>query len=49
MVIDPALFGIGGDQHGRDSGSRTPAVTLRRGKMIPEAAILIIGEEDGAP
>src|SRR6266545_529175 len=45
-MIDKALLGVGRDDQGRHARARPPAVARGRGDVIPEPAILVIGDDD---
>ena len=46
-AVDEPLAGQRRHHEGRNPGSRPPAITGRRGHMIPEAAIFIPGDNHG--
>ena len=50
LVVHEVTSSVGRDHERRDARSRTPAVHDRRRHVIPEAAVLVIGDDDrGVP
>src|SRR3984893_10128471 len=45
-VVDEVPLGERGDDHGWNAGPRTPAVTRWRAHVVPEPAVLVVGEDD---
>src|SRR5262249_16036018 len=45
-VVDEATLGEGRDDDGGVPGPRAPVIDLRRSHMVPQAAILVIGDDD---
>ncbi|MNQ56983.1 hypothetical protein D3C85_711230 [compost metagenome] len=45
-MVDQALFHVRRDEDGRHARARTPAVALRRRRVVIKAAVLIVGDDD---
>ena len=47
VVIDEAPTGERRDDQGRHPGARPPSIDHRRRDVIPESAVLVVGNDDG--
>jgi hypothetical protein len=47
LVIDKSLLGKWGNHNGRDPSAIPPLIAGRRAELVPSAAVIIVGNDDG--